>query len=170
MRKKYNLALTPISQGDKVIALAKKFSTIADKYLLGNNSFPHVTLYHFDAEEGEIANIWKTACDRLKALPLFLTFNKFSCITFDNAIFWVSLLPDNGNIIHGMHASIADILQLPVKQTFDPHMTLINTRNNQYVKEAAVVAASYQPIADGFTLSLGVSDDVGQLISIIYSR
>jgi len=46
MKKKYNLALIPISKSDEVMALAKKFSTIADRYLPGDSSFPHITLYH----------------------------------------------------------------------------------------------------------------------------
>ena len=63
---------------------------------------------------------------------------------------------------------MANILQLPIKKTFDPHMTLISTKNKEYEKSAASVSDSYQPIADKFILSLGVSDDIGQLTNIIY--
>ncbi|OGT38696.1 MAG: hypothetical protein A3F11_03645 [Gammaproteobacteria bacterium RIFCSPHIGHO2_12_FULL_37_14] len=168
MKRKYNLALIPASKGDEAIALAKKFSNVADEYLLGDRSFPHVTLYQFQTEEKEIEHIWERVCDIWEEQPLFLTFSKFSCITFDNNIFWVSLLPDNCDTLHKMHGSIANTLRLPIKTTFDPHMTLISTKNKEYEEAAALVSDSYKPITDRFTLSLGVSDDIGQLTNIIY--
>lgn len=48
------------------------------------------------------------------------------------------------------------------------HLTLINTKNREYEKEAASVSASYTQIKDTFMLSLGESDDIGQLINILY--
>lgn len=48
-------------------------------------------------------------------------------------------------------------------------MTLISSKNNEYEKEVALVADSYKPIIDTFILSLGLSDDIGQLTEIIYS-
>lgn len=168
MKKKYNLALIPVSKDGEVVALSKKFSTIADKYLLGDSSLPHVTLYQFQAEEKEIDHIWKQACNAWEEALLSLTFSKFSCITFDNNIFWISLLPDNCDILHKMHGLIANILQFPAKEAFDPHMTLISTKNKKYEEEAALVSDSYKPIADKFTLSLGTSDDIGQLTHVIY--
>lgn len=167
MTKKYNLALIPISKSDEAIMLARRFSSIADRYLLGDRSLPHVTLYQFQAEEREINPIWEKVCGLWEEKPIDLTFNKFSCITFDENIFWVSLLPDNCDVLHKMHALIASILQLPIKKTFDPHMTLISTKNKEYEKAAALVFDSYKPIADNFILSLGVSDDIGQLTNII---
>lgn len=168
MKKKYNLALIPVSKSNEVVTLAKKFSNLASEYLLGERSLPHVTLYHFQAEENEIGHIWERAYDNWEGQPSFLTFSKFSCITFDNNIFWISLLPDNSDALHKAHGYIANILQLPIKKTFDPHMTLINTKNKEYEKAAALVSDSYKPISDKFILSLGMSDNSGQLTEIIY--
>lgn len=167
MTKKYNLALIPMSKGDEVVAFAKKFSRIADMYLLGERSLPHVTLYQFQAEEKNIDIIWEKVCDGCQQKSINLEFNKFSCITFDNNIFWVSLLPDNCEVLHRMHDIIADILSLPSKKTFDPHMTLINTKDREYEKEVAKLSSFYEPIKDKFILSLGVSDDIGQLTEVI---
>ena len=166
MKKKYNLALVPVSQTNSVIALAKKFTNIADKYILGENSLPHVTLYHFHAEEKEIDRIWKEVCNVWKEKQLYLRFDHYSCGIFNN-IFWISLLPDNMDNLHQLHALVANILGLPIKETFDPHMTLINTKNTNYDKEAALIFNSYEPIKDMFALVLGKSDDVGQLVNII---
>src|SRR3990167_8909696 len=112
MKNKYNLALIPVSKSDETIELAKKFSTIADEYLLGDRSLPHVTLYQFQAEEKEINHIWEQVCDIWEERSFALTFSKFSCVTFDNNIFWISLLPDNCDALHKMHSHIANTLRL----------------------------------------------------------
>lgn len=151
-----------------MVALAKKFSNMADGYLLGEKSLSHVTLYQFQAEEKEIDYIWEKISGMWKEKPVYLAFNKFSCITFDNDIFWVSLLPDNCDILHKMHGFIASILKFPIKKSFDPHMTLINTKDKEYEKEVAKFSDLYKPITDTFILSMGISDDIGQLTEIVY--
>lgn len=168
MKKKYNLALIPTSKGNEVITLAKKFAGIANTYILSEKSLPHVTLYQFQAKEEELSEIWQKICSVWQEKTIDLEFNQFSGITFDNHIFWISLLPNQSEALHKMHLDTADILQLPVKQSFDPHMTLINSRNKEYEKAVALISGSYKPIYDTFILSLGTSDDVGQLTKIIY--
>lgn len=168
MEKKYNLALTPISKSAEVIELANKFSAIADKYLLHEKSLPHVTLYPFQMEDQEIEQFWMDVCKVWKAKTIDLEFKQFSCISFDNHTFWVSLLPNHCDTLHEMHATIAHILRLPVKKSFDPHMTLINSKNINYKQEVALIADSYAPIVDKFILSLGESDTIGQLTEIVY--
>lgn len=168
MKKKYNLALIPISKSDQPVALAKQFSNIADGYLLGDKSLPHVTLYQLHAEDNEIDSIWNEVSDAWDGKPIDLAFNKFSCITFDNNIFWISLLPDNCDVLHEMHGQIANILKLPINKTFDPHMTLISTKNKENENEAARAADSYKAINDTFILALGASDEIGQLTAIIH--
>src|SRR3990167_2068144 len=161
MKKKYNLVLIPVTKNNEVITLTQKLSPIADKYLLCEKSLPHVTLYQFQAEEEEIGSIWNQVMGAWKEKLIDLVFNKFSCITFDNTIFWVSLLPDKRDVLHKMHATIANVLKFPIKKTFDPHMTLINSKDKEYEQEVAKLSDSYTPITDTFILSLGVSDDIG---------
>jgi len=168
MKKKYNLALTPTCKGYEAVKLANKLAHIADNYLLGEKSLPHVTLYQFQAEENDIDSIWKKVCGTWEEKPINLIFNKFSCITFNDDIFWVSLLPDNLDVLNKMHVFIANILLLPVKKAFDPHMTLINTKHKEYETEVEKLSRSYEPIEDNFLLSLGASDDIGQLTELIH--
>lgn len=163
---KYNLALTPISKNNEVTSYARQLSKLADKYLLGKNSLPHITLYQFEAEAGEIENIWRHVRDLWKKDSIDLEFKEFSCITFDEVIFWVSLLPNNCDQLHRMHQLIAQALGKPIKQNFDPHMTLVNTKNKNYEAHVNILKRSYKPISDRFVLSLGSSDDVGQLVKI----
>lgn len=165
---KYNLALTPLSKGDETVKCANQLSKLADKYLLGEESLPHVTLYQFEAEEKAIADIWNRVEKAWKEEPIELEFKEFSCISFDGAIFWTSLLPNNGDKLQKMHSLIAQVLDKPIKKSFDPHMTLFNTKNKNYEKDVDTIKSSYKPISDKFILSLGHSDDTGQLTRIIF--
>lgn len=168
MKKKYNLALVPTSKSEEFITLSQKFSNISDKYLLGNNSLSHVTLYQFEADEKEIRNIWKRTCEIWEEKSINLEFSKFSCITFDDKIYWVSLLPNNCDVLHKMHRVITEVIKLPIKKIFDPHLTLVSTKNKDYQKEAVKLSPSYTPITDIFILALGKTDEIGQFTEIIH--
>jgi 2'-5' RNA ligase len=67
-----------------------------------------------------------------------------------------------------MHGLIAHIINLPIKKSYDPHMTLISTKNKEYEKEVKKFLSLYEPISDKFVLSLGKLDDIGQLIEVIH--
>lgn len=166
---KYNLALTPLSKNNEIINCASLFSHLADTYLLGQNSLPHVTLYQFEAEEEIIGRIWQHILDVWCDKPIQLEFKKFGNVTFDNSLFWISLIPNQGGELHKMHKLIAELLDKPIKNNFDPHMTLLNTKNKNYEKNIDMLKKSYIPISDKFVLSLGSRDDAGQLTQIIYS-
>jgi 2'-5' RNA ligase len=165
---KYNLALMPVSKDDEIIMHANQLSKLADKYLLGKESLPHVTLYQFEAEEKEVENIWKKVKMSWQGGLIELEFKEFSCISFDDIIFWVSLLPNNCENLHKLHGLIASALDKPIKKNFDPHMTLINTKNKDYEKDVDTIKKSFKPISDAFVLSLGSSDALGQLTSVIF--
>lgn len=165
---KYNLALTPISHGDEVVHCANQLAMLADSYLLGKNSLPHITLYHFEAEENKINSIWKRVEDIWVEDLIQLQFEEFSCITFDKILFWISLMPDKIDDLHRMHSLIARVLGKTIKKDFDPHMTLINTKNKECKNDVELLKKRYEPINDTFVLSLGRSDDVGQITEIIF--
>lgn len=169
MKKKYNLALIPQTISDKVIACAQPLGDIKDTYILGKNSLPHVTLYHFWWEEDEIESLWKNVCKIWHEKAIHLQFDQFSFLTFYKNIYWISLLPNKMDELHKMHKLIADVIQQPIKEHFDPHMTLLNTKisNEQEVER---VSKNYSPLADNFILALGACDEVGQLTELIYSK
>jgi 2'-5' RNA ligase len=170
MKSRYNIGLIPATESDQIIAFAKNFSTIADKYLLGEKSIPHVTICQFVAEESHLANIWEDVCKSLERLSVELTFEKFSCVTAGNS-FWVSLLPDDCETLNVMQNTVKKLVKNPVKNTFDyydPHMTLIDTKEEKYEDTVKKLSASYIPIKDTFVVSLGKSDDLGQLTEVIF--
>ena len=169
MTNKYNLALIPVKASNAVINYAQFLSNIADDYLLGEHSLPHVTLYQFQANESEIKSIWQKAKNELAQTTIELTFETFSCTTSDNVIYCTSLLPDKRGVLMKMHNTIADIVNQPVKPNYDPHMTLINTKDPAYKVLVRKLSETYVPISDIFILALGKSDAIGQLTEIIHS-
>ncbi len=169
MKRKYNIALIPTEKAQSIIQCADFLSAIADRYLLGINSFPHVTLCQFEANESDIKSIWEKACNEIHQKSIELTFEEFSCISFDEIIFWVSLLPDHRDVLIQMHAVIAGIVNKSIKSNYDPHLTLINTKDSTYENLVDKLTARYAPIQDAFVLALGRSDEIGQLIEVISS-
>jgi hypothetical protein len=167
--KRYNLALIPLTKNPEIIQLAQIFAPIANQYLLGKNSFPHVTLYHFDYEEKDIKKLWQRVNDHWKESPIFLQFDYLNDGQYGNW-YWISLMPNQREILHQMHGFIAALLMLPLKKSFDPHMTLINTSHQQYDQELVIAQKQYSLIADTFVLALGKSDPIGQLTHILYQR
>jgi 2'-5' RNA ligase len=169
MIKKYNLALLPATKANEVIRFARNFSNISDSYLIGLKSVPHVTLRHFHAEESDIDEIWQRACGALRHKKIVLEFAGFSCRTFDSKIYWISLLPDKIDILHRMQRIASETIGVPLKENYDPHMTLLNTRDPECKKELERFAELYSVITDTFYLALGNSDEVGQFTNIIHS-
>lgn len=167
MKNKYNIALIPLNKTDEITKFAERFNHISDMYSLGKNSLPHVTLLQFYAEDDEIKNIWNKISNSLENM-IDLTLDSFSCISFDNLIFWASLIPNNRKKLLEMHKLVTEILDQSFNSKFDPHMTLINTKVRGYEKLVEFEAKSYKPISDSFLLSVGHSDSIGQYLKTIY--
>jgi len=169
MKNLYNFALIPAKEKNSIIKCAHYLSAITDEYILGEHSLPHVTIYQFEANELDIGTIWEEACNKLTQKSVELTFQKFNCITFDQKIFWTSLLPNNIDVLMKMHVIITEIIKQPAKLNYDPHMTLINTKNAKYENLVNQLFATYSPIKDTFILALGKSDKIGQFTEVIFS-
>lgn len=166
--KKYNLALLPQTKSRDVIQLAQHFSEFAHQYILGEHSLPHVTLYHFYYDENEINHLIQQAQSVWQESPIYLTFKTFSYLTLYKDVYWVSLIPDHLKKLHAMHAIIADLIHQPIKENFDPHMTLFNCENNAKDQDIKNHCHIYKTISDDFKLALGYCDEVGQFTEIIH--
>ena len=174
---RYNLALIPANNPDQFILYAQSLSNTApaDQYLIGRGaSIPHVSLCHFDSEPEDIDIIWQQV-QTLALLPLHLTFDHHQSKAFPGNpkytnIVWVSLIPDNKELLKNLHLTIADIIKEPLNAAFDrydPHLTLFNSR-------AKVACASFNDLPhivpafeDDFVIALGLTDDVGQVTDIL---
>jgi len=169
MKKRYNIALRPINQVHQFIEFARNFAFLADSYLLGKKSFPHLTLCQFFVEEMDLARIWRQVNDALDSRLIFLSFSRYSFITA-KSYYWVSLIPDYCDVLFKMHYAVANIIRDPINRSFeqyDPHITLINTKAEDYEEKVKQNIPVPPLLADTFILSLGKSDDVGQFVEVI---
>jgi len=169
MKNRYNIALIPTTTAGSVIECSRKFAAISGDYLLGDESLPHVTIYQFTAEEDEISLILEKLETSEISKSIDLEFADFSCISFDNITYWASLMPDKVSELNQMHRLVAELLGKPIKRTFDPHMTLMSTKDRNYEQLVDDVKKRYRNIRDTFVLSLGCADEVGQYLKIIYA-
>ncbi|MDR3478627.1 MAG: hypothetical protein P4M14_11425 [Gammaproteobacteria bacterium] len=169
MNNKFNIALVPKKASDQIISLAKRLAPIADQYILGEKSLPHVTLCQFTATSTDLKNQWKAVRESIINDSLVLQFEKLSCLHINHSN-WVSLLPDKIAELTLLHEAVLKHIKHPVKKysdQYDPHMTLINTQVMNYKEQANQLLSPLTPIQDTFVLTLGRADSIGQLIEII---
>lgn len=168
--KKYNLALRPLTIHHEVTKLAQQFSGIADHYLLGSHSLAHITLYQFRIDEKEILPLWKNIITAWDPTPISLTLTQWEHSTYQGEMYWISLIPDHTERLHQLHQRIAQQLAKSPKQSFDPHMTLCNTKIPAPNEDVTTRLAHYTPLTDQFVLTLGACDPIGQLTDVIYQQ
>jgi len=172
MKEKYNIALLPLNHSDKIIKYAEIFSNISDQYFLGKNSLPHLTLCQFRATSDEAEKIWRQVYESLEKKSISLFFiEEISCITFDNQVFWISLLPEPNEELTKLHLQVANIVQHPLNKSYkqyDPHITLVNTQSNEYPQLVNQLKIAYTSFEDIFAIALGKSDEIGQFLEIIH--
>lgn len=170
MKRRYNVALIPVLRQQEFIQFAQQFRALSAGYLLGEMALPHVTLCQFTADENAIAAIWDEICLYIRPKQLKLRFEKMTKGGLSNA-FWIMLEPDQFDVLKAMHYAVANIIQVPLNLSYEnyyPHLTLLNSYDENY--EAAMLAAekTYVPFEDQFVLSLGLSGDFGQYQRVIF--
>lgn len=166
--KKYCIALLPEENSDNFIALTESFAEVKKDYALGPNSFPHVTIAQFYTEENSLDELWNEIERNIDSIVLNLTFNTFSCITFDNMNFWISLLPTETEMLHELNSALNKILNTKLTRPYDPHLTLLSTKDSSYKEKSREHLNKSISITDNFTVALGNCDDLGQFTKILY--
>ena len=99
--------------------------TIEKEYQLGSNSLPHVTLSQLTLEEVQVDEIWKSIYDAIENSKIFLSFNSFSCITFDDKVFWISLIPQETPGLQMLNKEINSILNLSNNRPYDSSFNIV---------------------------------------------
>ena len=170
MKHRYNLALLPKHKSAEIITYAKQFASLADRYILGQYSLPHITLCHFLAEPPLLDGIWEEARRMVKPQPLTLTLDSLCGSRSANA-FWIMLVTDQKDKLKEMHYAAANIIQKPLNRAYEdyfPHLSLINSQDKNYQAAISQASQSFQPFQDEFVLKLGRSDEAGQFTEILY--
>lgn len=169
MANKYNLALIPMNSQEGLITFAKPFNALCHDYLIGKQSWPHVTLRHFYADVASITVTWQTIIKKLEFQKLTLHFKQKSFITFNNQTYFLSFLPEEKQWLINLHEKVSAILAIPKKNNYDPHMTICNTKITCLTKEWEQKIFAFLPFTDSFILALGCADKAGQITKIIFS-
>jgi hypothetical protein len=138
--------------------------TAALSYCLSDNSLPHVTVCQFYYDDNQIMNLWA----EINSLPIQnsceLHFKTLSTISFDNSIYWFSLIPNENGFLQNMFNILSQKVENIRKDDYDPHLTLFN-----FLPETLHFNELLQniDICDHFNLILGECDKVGQLTKIL---
>ncbi len=170
MENKYILAFIPKFREDqqKIIDYAAKHRSIAGQYMLSEHSLPHITIHQFHADELQLKKIINLveASNLLKWINL--SFESISCISFDNITFWASLMPNHRDTFISLHSDFAELLNFPIKHTYDPHMTLFNSLDSSYEVLVNSIKSQHLTISADFVLALGICDAYGQFTRVLY--
>lgn len=161
---KFNIAYVPKFKTKCFIKLTEDFNLSAHSYCLGKHSLPHVTICQFFAEERQVREVWRTICSVIDDGEISLCFKKLSHLSFDETIFWLSLLPEYNKKLIDTFNVVSGIVESIRTDEYDPHLTLCN-----YHKDSMEPYFFEQEMQDNFELALGESDDAGQLVRIIYT-
>lgn len=177
IKQKYNIALIPTENKEEFIEFAKQEAQdLAEgQYMLGEKSFPHVTLCHFEAYPHQIDQIW----EQVQALDLPTTSLDFDTKRHksfpghpkDAGVRWVSLISDKLDLLKEMHLQVAEIIKKPLNgayENYDPHMTLFNSCLEDVSIAINEHSATPTPLHAECVVALGKLDNVGQITEIIY--
>lgn len=128
---RFNIAYLPKHQLEKFIRLADSNKTKKHNYCLGKNSLPHVTVTQFIADENELEEIWTNVCSSINEHNISLTFKKFSNISFDGTVSWLSLLPEPNEKLMDTFKIASKIVKPIRMDEYDPHLTLFNYQSDK---------------------------------------
>jgi hypothetical protein len=165
--KKYNVALIPRSNTYRFIALVAEKKNYSVDYYIEERSIPHITICQFSSDKNCIKRTWTNICENLDKVSVKIAFWRYSNITFDNKIYWLSLIPEPSIELHKMFNLVSKYITPIRLDAYDPHLTLLNYKKNtlSFNKEELVQEVL---IKDHFDLILGECDNIGQLKKIIF--
>lgn len=164
--KRFNIAYIPKYNSKEFIKLSRSFNPKSYNYNLGENSLPHITICQFLADVSEIGQIWNDVGFKIREYKITLSFNSFSNISFDDKLFWLSIIPEPNQQLIDTFNIVSTIVNPIKKDTFDPHLTLFN-----YFPEKLILNFPVEreiSMEEEFELILGESDCSGQLKNIIF--
>ena len=164
--KRYIIALH-VNEEKPLIEFAEKhFASVAENYLLGKDSHPHITLVQFYATEVDYAKIvyfLETITTRPKPTILGMQFGYDSK---DKEVLWAGLIVKRDEPLVGLHEQLVKFLTrhnipclIPTNELYAPHITLARIRTN------TIASSRFEPTPN-FNLVIGIGDEFGQLKEI----
>lgn len=125
-------------------------------------------------DSDSIESIWRQICN-LPLPPLTLSFATRRSKSYANhpqwgGVCWVSLMPDHLRELYLIHLEVAAIIKKPLNAAFkdyDPHLTLLNSCNEEACSSFNESPQVSPPLKEQFTVALGLIDEVGQITKIL---
>lgn len=167
-----NIALLPKTLSKSFIELSAAFSTNAD-YLLGEHSYPHITLAQFYiADNVDIDELWQDVKKTLAALSiaeLDIHFNQ-AYSKVENAYAWLELRFAGHPLCYRLHEALVFLLEQKrlfcINASLDkylPHLTL--ARTTDLFMQAQL--PRNVDMKDTFYVALGEADELGQFVQLL---
>lgn len=167
--RKYGIAFVPKNRVSEFISLASAYQKIMHNYIIDKTSIPHVTICQFHFDEGDLNKLYNLVSSSISDVTLKINFKKFSQLSFDNELSWISLLPENSLVLNNIYEQALKLVK-PIRiDKYDPHLTLFNYKSGEQngSDKIDLLLESQIEITDEFFLIIGEIDSVGQLTKIV---
>ncbi|MGN6670898.1 MAG: 2'-5' RNA ligase family protein [Candidatus Nucleicultricaceae bacterium] len=170
MQQRYNFALLSTGHPERYITAAEHhFQHLADGYLLGSESLPHITLAQFRADPEVLPALITALALVPHIIPIHLSGLGFSNKA-DTPLWGASLTVARSSNLLTLHQTVVHILAQhtlsPLNATGDlyrPHLTLARIHRldvHDFKKDIFE--------GDTFRLALGLSDELGQFKRVLH--
>lgn len=181
MTKRYNIVLLPsFKHSNEFINYAASFSSIANQYILGKKSLPHITVCQFEIEKNDIKKVHEINQQLMqitiqkRIFPEFTSLNFVSLEGEFSGMLAVDLGIKRNEPIMLLHQKVTALLEslgftvLNAKgDLYRPHLTLtfLSYKNNlhSFIFPKKLMGPSKEP----FSLCLGTADLNWQLTGLI---
>src|SRR5258708_30866165 len=119
--KKFNIAFIPKNNTKQFISLIEKEKKYSNSYCIGIKSIPHVTICQFYFDPENVDSVWDKICNNLEDTSIYLSFRRYSNISFDNKLYWLSLLPEEYKDLNEIFRKVTRYLTSIRKDAYNPH-------------------------------------------------
>lgn len=168
--KRYNIALLALEKEPYIQEAKRLFSKVHDNYLLGDGSFPHVTLCQFYADDLTLEAVLRDL-QEIKRWP----FPTFTGISFqkekDTSRWWAALSVLREEPLLHLRKNMTSLLSShkivplnPSETSYLPHLTLARI-SSQEIRPFDDTLLTQRP----FALALGEADFFGQFVRTRYA-
>ena len=164
--KKYIIAYAPCFDHTVFTSLVEEQRGHSKSYCIGIGSAPHVTISQFLINPEDLEEVWDSVCSEIENPFIELEFKKYSQVTFDGSIHWLSLIPEQTEELFEGHFIANKHIEPIRKDAYDPHLTLFNFLIENFQTDVEALERGVE-IKGDFQLVLGECDPVGQLTNVI---
>lgn len=170
----YNIALLALNPRPYCNVANELFADMSQGYILSENSHPHITLGQFMSDEPKsVEAIWEQIrlFDFKDLQPKFLGINFQKGAGEHEGFYWAQIVVEREKSIMDMHLTVLNTLSgneikciTDNSDLYKPHVTLARILLNSPIS----LWPSHILNPTGFKITLGISDENGQYLKMLY--